>query len=68
MSFANWKKKSYLYNLCKDRAELEGIGYEDACHAAYRAGERQGRKDVEALAIRVIELRELLGGCQGKSK
>ena len=60
MSFATWKNESYLYKLCTDRAAQYGIVYEDICQAAYKAGERQGRKDAEEMAKRAIELRELI--------
>ena len=60
MSFANWKNDSNLYKLYKDRVERYGTGYQDVCQAAYKAGERQGRKDAEEMAKRAIELRELI--------
>lgn len=58
MSFADWQKRSKLFtNLYGrfERAELSII--RTACQAAYEAGERQGRKDVEALAKQAITLR-----------
>ena len=52
MTFADWKKKSKVFGTLKERAERYGIGFQEACQAAYKAGERQGRKDIEDLATR----------------
>ena len=68
MSFAKWKNDSNLYKAYREQAARYGIGYQDVCQAAYKAGERQGRKDTEEMAKRAIELREFWDGCQGKSK
>lgn len=62
MSFADWKKRSRLI------AEIHWIYQGDAeraCQAAYKAGERQGRKDAKQVAMRAIELTSAL---QRKSK
>jgi hypothetical protein len=59
MTFADWKKTSKVFCMFKNSAENYGIGLVECCQAAYKAGERQGRKDAEALAMRAIELREL---------
>lgn len=59
MSFADWKKRSKLYQVFKDRAIRYGIGYEEVARAAFKAGEREGRKDTEEIARRAIVLREL---------
>lgn len=56
MSFAEWKERSKLYKTFKDRAERFGIGYEKVAQAAYKAGERDGRKQVEAVAENAIRL------------
>ena len=40
---------------------MHGIGWADAqelAQAAFKAGERQGRKDMEELCMHAIELRE----------
>ena len=63
MSFADWKKRSKLLATFRDRAERFGIGYEEILRAAYKAGERDGRKQVEdvaenAVALAVIEERD----------
>ena len=58
MAFAEWARRSKKY---QDTARLHGIGWRDAqelAQAAYKAGERQGRKDVEYLCVRAMELRE----------
>lgn len=60
MSFADWKKRSKLYQAFKSRAERFGIGYDEVAHAAYKAGERDGRKQAEAVAENAIKLRELM--------
>ena len=43
MSFAEWKKKSKLFKELKDRAVRHGIPYEEACQAAYKAGQRDSK-------------------------
>jgi len=56
MSFADWKKRSKRY---RDMMVGHGIGRADAeevAQAAYKAGERDGRKQVEAIAENVAEL------------
>lgn len=54
--FATWKKRSPLI--------AKWVVFTPALNrllqAAYKAGERQGRKDAEALATRSIVLREAL--------
>lgn len=55
MSFSEWKKRSKIDTWIKDNPEIM-----QACELAYKAGERQGRKDVEKIAKRAEELRELL--------
>lgn len=50
MGFADWKKRSKQYH---DMISGPGIGLADAeevAQAAYKAGERDGRKQVEAVA------------------
>lgn len=60
MSFADWKKNSKVYAMFCDRADNYGIGLAECCQAAYKAGERQGRKDAEEMARRAIILRDKL--------
>ena len=60
MSFADWKKRSKLYQTFKSRAERFGIGYDEVAQAAYKAGERDGRKQAETVAEQAIKLRELM--------
>ena len=62
MTFAEWKKRSKVFLMFRDRAENYGIGLNNCCQAAYKAGERQGRKDVEDIAKRAIVLRDLARG------
>lgn len=61
MSFADWKKRSKLFAAYKDRSQREGIALEEACAAAYKAGEREGIKVAEAVAMNAIMLRQKLG-------
>ena len=65
MTFADWKKKSKVFGMLKERAERCGIGFQEGCQAAYKAGERQGRKDIEDLATRAAVLRDLVRPCGG---
>ena len=60
MAFSDWKKKSKLFKMFKERAERFGIGYEEVAQAAYKAGERDGRKQVEDIVENAIKLRELM--------
>ena len=57
MSFAEWKKNN------KVMAQYIPDGYRAMAYlvaqAAYKAGERQGRKDAKDVAKRAIELRTL---------
>ena len=59
MAFADWKKTSKVFGMFKARADNYGIGLVECCQAAYKAGERQGRKDAEERAMRAIELSKL---------
>ena len=61
MSYSEWKTRS--------KANLDLVGridgpikaaVERALEAAYKAGERQGRKDVEALAMNSAKLRDMI--------
>jgi hypothetical protein len=61
VSFADWKKRSKQFTDMYGRFGQTHLGaIETACQAAYKAGERQGRKDVEAIAMNAIALREKL--------
>lgn len=56
MSFADWKKRSKRYH---DMMAGHGIGRDDAeevAQAAYRAGKRDGRKQIEDVAGNAIGL------------
>lgn len=55
MSFAMWVKRSKLVKQDKHFCEVKEL-----CQAAYKAGERDGRKQVEEIAKRAIELREIV--------
>ena len=59
MTFADWKKTSKLFRIFRDRADNYGIGLSECCQAAYKAGEREGRKHAEEMARHAIVLREL---------
>lgn len=62
MAFADWKKRSKRYKEINE--SLLGWGQRglllELCQAAYKAGERDGRKQVEAVAEQAIALRELM--------
>lgn len=62
MAFADWKKRSKRYKEISE--SLLGWGQRgllaEICQAAYKAGERDGRKQVEAVAYQAIKLRELM--------
>ena len=60
MTFAEWKKRSKLFVAFKDSAERYGLRYEEVARAAYKAGEREGLKVAEAIAINAIMLRSKL--------
>lgn len=57
MTFAEWKSKSGTYQKVYYRNSPGDILL--VCQAAYKAGERDGRKQVEAIAKNAIELREI---------
>lgn len=51
MGFADWKKRSKQFTDLYWRVGQTHLGaIETACQAAYKAGEREGRKQVEAVA------------------
>ena len=58
MAFSDWKKRTTAFERYLPR------GYhamaELVAHAAYKAGERDGRKQAEAVAEQAIKLRELM--------
>lgn len=63
MAFADWTKRSNRFADLLQRALYGRVGAKDlheVCQAAYKAGERQGRKDAEAIAMNAIELRDAL--------
>lgn len=62
MSFAEWKKRSKKWIDAKPHI-IRGMPpstFEEIVQAAYKSGERQGRRDAEEMAKRAIELREML--------
>jgi hypothetical protein len=66
MSFADWARRSKKY---QDTARRHGIAWTDVqelAQAAYKAGERQGRKDAEDLCVRAMELRERMFALEAK--
>lgn len=44
MAFADWKKRSNLFKSFAERSERLGIPYEEVMQAAYKAGQRDGKK------------------------
>jgi hypothetical protein len=56
MSFAKWKKRTKL--LTVDRSSYAWHEAESIAQAAYKAGERDGRKQVEVMARAAIALRD----------
>lgn len=61
MAFADWKKRSHRYGALLSRLQIHGTqDIEEVCQAAYKAGERNGRKKTEAIAMNAIELRNIL--------
>lgn len=62
MAFAEWKQRSALLSEAKRNTEKhKSAEIERACAAAYKAGEREGRKVAEAVAMNAIMLRHQLG-------
>jgi len=67
MSYSKWKTRSKARNAIV--WQIDGpikAAVERALESAYKAGERQGRKDVEALALNAAKLRDRLklGQCR----
>jgi hypothetical protein len=58
MSFADWKKRSKVFTaaLAYGRGPYD---VEAACQAAYKAGEREGRKQVETIAEQATAVRNI---------
>jgi hypothetical protein len=65
MGFAEWKKRSKAYTDAAGRIGYNNMSriveLERACAAAYKAGERDGRKVAEAVAMNAIILGQQLG-------
>lgn len=61
MSFAKWKEKSKLIINFNWMHKQDAIS---ACRAAYKAGERDGRKQVEVMAKAAIALQKKLNATQ----
>ena len=59
MSFADWMKRSKIFTATQRRLNCYSP-ITDICRAAYKAGERDGRKQAEAVAEQAIKLRELM--------
>jgi len=55
MSFAAWTKRSKLF-----KQNNRNYDVKELCQAAYKAGERDGRRQVEEIAKQAIELRNML--------
>lgn len=64
MAFKDWKANSTLFSGVIVRCMFAKGDIERACQAAYKAGERQGRKDAEAACIAGLQLRELAAKCK----
>jgi len=59
MSFADWKKRSKIFT--KTQRQLNCYSpVTNVCRAAYKAGERDGRKQAEEAAKNAISLHELM--------
>ena len=58
MAFADWKKRSKLFQNTRARNRPDQI--DSVCEAAYKAGERDGKKQAEEAAERAIELKKLM--------
>jgi hypothetical protein len=50
MSFADWKKRSKRYQRMMGCSYIQFDDAEEVTLAAYKAGERKGRKDAEEIA------------------
>lgn len=62
MAFKDWKKRSDLLTAAKwNTGEYKRAEIERACAAAYRAGEREGIKVAEMMAISALMLLKQLG-------
>jgi hypothetical protein len=56
MSFADWKKRSKRYHSMMAGHGIGRADAEEVAQAAYKAGERDGRKQVEAIAENCVGL------------
>jgi hypothetical protein len=68
MSYSEWKTRSKVNLDLVDRIDVPvKAAVERALEAAYKAGERQGRKDVESLVLKAAKLRDMIesGQCRG---
>ena len=57
MAFSDWKKRSNVYKETISRHKFAWPDIEDACAAAYKAGQRDGMKVAEVIAQNAIVLR-----------
>lgn len=58
MGFADWKKRSKLFRDFEER--WAHVSCVEIAQAAYKAGERDGRKQAEAVASNAVELAVLV--------
>ena len=56
MSFIVWKDSSALFKAFRARAEVYNIGDLEAFQAAYRAGQRQGKREIKLIARQAVDL------------
>lgn len=69
MSFADWKKRSRVYKETIDRNMFAWPDIEDACAAAYKAGQRDGMKVAEAMtAEQLQDQTEAAGGASDSTR
>ena len=61
MSFAKWKKRTRMFG-DHDKYTYAWYEVEKIAQAAYKAGERDGRKQVEVMAKAAIALQKKLAG------
>jgi len=58
VSYSDWRKRTKVFD---GRSFQNPMIEERIAKSAYKAGERQGRKDAEAIARQAIALRNMLG-------
>lgn len=61
MSFSDWKNRSNRFCSLMARLQIHGNReIEEVCQAAFKAGEREGRRRVEAIAENCVSLAVLM--------